>query len=272
MIACNALPLTGPLVWQQLTVGGTTPGARYAHAAFYDPVRDRMVIFGGGNTQTWAMSLSGSLAWTQLSTTGTPPGDFYDGTGIYDSHRDRFVYFGGWLANYQNSRTFALSLSGTPTWSELTPAGPLPGGKSGAAGIYDPLRDRMVIHGGQYDGGMTVHYTDATAFALEWGDIVSVPTATGAGATLQLVRPNPGGGTQAFEIELATELTEGDIDIFTVTGQRVWSRTLRSLGPGRHVIEWNGRRGHGTRVAPGVYLARLRAGAIYSTRRFVRID
>ena len=47
---------------------------------------------------------------------------------------------------------WALSLSGSPTWAQLAPAGTPPGAWYGHSAIYDPARDRMVVFGGN-DGG-----------------------------------------------------------------------------------------------------------------------
>ena len=77
--------------------------ARSGHSAIYDPVRDRMVVFGGysgtGYTyflnDVWVLSLAGMPAWTQLTPTGTPPSARYGHSAIYDPVRDRMVVFGG---------------------------------------------------------------------------------------------------------------------------------------------------------------------------------
>ena len=47
-------------------------------------------------------------------------------TAIYDPVRDRMVVFGGYDGNGNRNDVWALSLSGSPAWSELTPAGSLP--------------------------------------------------------------------------------------------------------------------------------------------------
>ena len=56
---------------------GTPPSARDGHTAIYDPVRDRMVVFGGDDgalrNDVWALTLSGSPAWSALAPVGTPP-------------------------------------------------------------------------------------------------------------------------------------------------------------------------------------------------------
>ncbi len=76
------------------------PGPRGWHAAIYDPVRDRMVVFGGTNGPTtfgdvWALSLGDTAAWTQLSPAGAGPGARSTLSAIYDAPRDRIVFYGG---------------------------------------------------------------------------------------------------------------------------------------------------------------------------------
>ena len=89
-----------------------------------------MVVFGGVDStarylnDVWALSLAGTPAWTQLTPAGTPPSARSDHSAIYDPVRDRMVVFGGILdgVRYRND-VWALSLAGTPAWTQLTPAG-----------------------------------------------------------------------------------------------------------------------------------------------------
>jgi len=130
------------------------PTRRCAHSAIYDPVRDRMVVFGGAGDRgylndVWALSLAGTPAWTRLTPSGTPPGIRYAHSAIYDPVRDRVVVFGGSPgAGYFND-VWALSLAGTPAWTQLTPTGTPPSGRLCHSAIYDPVRDRMVVFGGR---------------------------------------------------------------------------------------------------------------------------
>ena len=69
--------------WQLLNspgVGSDIPGKRVGHSAILDPVRNRMVVFGGRSSyldynDVWALSLSGDPVWTLLVPSGaSPPG------------------------------------------------------------------------------------------------------------------------------------------------------------------------------------------------------
>src|SRR5262249_26143358 len=56
------LTLSGTSTWTQLAPSGTPPSGRYGFTAIYDPVRQRMIVFGGLDNSavrndTWALSL-----------------------------------------------------------------------------------------------------------------------------------------------------------------------------------------------------------------------
>jgi hypothetical protein len=155
------LPLTDPSHWSQIYVVGETPSGRSGHTAIYDPVRDRMVIFGGwpggspdaGLNDTWALSIGMTPApWSQLAPLGTPPSARFGHAAIYDPVRDRIVVFGGYDGSLRND-AWALSLSGTPAWSQLNPSGAPPSARSNHTAIYDPVGDRMVVFGGMDASG-----------------------------------------------------------------------------------------------------------------------
>jgi len=65
------LSLSGPPAWSALGPTGTPPTARYAHTAIYDPVRDRMVIFGGYDGSSYRNDVW-RLTWSSLVTVDPP--------------------------------------------------------------------------------------------------------------------------------------------------------------------------------------------------------
>ena len=128
----------------------------------YDSARHRVIRFGGlgygtGPTNdVWVQDLDSGAGWARLETAGTPPTPRYGHCSIYDPIRDRFIIFGGdrgfcdpeYQKNCQVNEVWALTLSGVPTWQQLAIAGPLPERRWAASAIYDPVRDRMIVWGG----------------------------------------------------------------------------------------------------------------------------
>src|SRR2546428_2750684 len=88
------LALSGKPTWSKLSPSGIKPAARSFHTATYDPMRDRMIVFGGGGNDVWALSL-GSPLWSQLAPTGVLPAARTEHSAIYDPLRDRLVVFSG---------------------------------------------------------------------------------------------------------------------------------------------------------------------------------
>ena len=75
---------------------GNATGPRSQHTAIYDPVRQRMVVYGGGFywNDVWALSLT-TLEWTQLFPQGRPVAGRIGHGAVYDPARDAMVIFGG---------------------------------------------------------------------------------------------------------------------------------------------------------------------------------
>ena len=175
-----ALSLSGTPEWSQLVPAGASPKPRYGHAAVYDPAGDRIVMLGGSDgdsllADAWALSLA-DPQWTELDPSGTGPSARYRHSAVYDPVLGRAVVFGGSDPNREND-LWALALDGTPAWSELIDLG-TPIYRLGHTAIYDPLRDRMVVFGGQTAGSYTER-ADARQLTLS-GDMkwsgIAVPT------------------------------------------------------------------------------------------------
>jgi len=185
-----ALTLGAGSNWQQLPVSsGPTTGQ---HTAIYDPVRDRMVIFGGHEwwldcafggplcnscveqpffrywrEQCWALSLSPGLAWTSI-VIGGEPHTRAGHSAIYDPLRDRMVIYGGWYEDCNCafahtpsdfSDATALVFGSQQAW--LSVAGGAPGEHIyGSRAVFEPSHHSMLVYGGvegvPYWGGYAV--------------------------------------------------------------------------------------------------------------------
>ena len=155
-----ALDLAEPMTWHLLAPASPSgaPDPRAAHVAIYDPVRDRMIVHGGIHlsthyADTWALSLARGGEWQPLAPGGVAP-QVYGHSAIYDARRDRMIVFGGRTTAYTgyfSNAVDALSLGAAPAWTRMAVAGVPPSARDAHTAIYDPLRDRMVVYGGQDD-------------------------------------------------------------------------------------------------------------------------
>ena len=75
-----------------------------------------------------------------------------------------------------------------------------------------------------------------------------------AGFTLAGARPNPARGDLMLSFTLP-DSRGARLELLNVAGARVWTREVGALGPGAHHV-----RVAASRLAPGVYVARLTRG------------
>jgi hypothetical protein len=193
--------------WQLLTPGGgEPPPERQDGRMLYDPGSDRMILFGGQVTigvdhtfphnpglgtphfygDTWALQLRDSLAWSQLVTIGPAPGPRDGGLLVLDTKRNRVLLFGGRDSLGAMNDVWALSLSGTPAWTQLAPGGAPPSPRYQMFGCYDFAEDRLVVAGGVSASGALLD-----AFALPLSDSASTWTALTTLGTPATMGPYP---------------------------------------------------------------------------------
>ena len=177
------LSLAGPPTWTKLATTGTPPSPRSGHVLLFDSRRERLLLFGGTDSivhnDCWALDLTVVPAeWGQGFPTGTPPSRRAYCQAVYDSLNDRAIVFGG--ADSIDANTGPVSVAGDLwelplteplAWAPLAATGTPPSPRAGAAVVYDPVGQRMVLFSG-YDGNLV---TDAFTLSLggspAWADL-----------------------------------------------------------------------------------------------------
>jgi hypothetical protein len=83
--------------------------------------------------------------------------------------------------------------------------------------------------------------------------------------------PNPSRGPATLSFSLP-HAGRASLAVYDVAGRQLARVADATFAAGRHEFTWDGRDDAGRRVAAGVYLLRLEAGSVASTRRVVRLD
>jgi hypothetical protein len=163
-VLTNADGTGGTPGWTQLSPTGKPPSPRRTAGAAYDSANNRMIIYGGGNAcesplgDVWVLTaangLAGTLNWTQLNVAGESPAGRFVCCTVYDATNNMLIVFGGQTATVAATNdTWVLShangLGGTPTWTLLNPAGPLPVPRDGAVAAYNSTLNALVVFGGE---------------------------------------------------------------------------------------------------------------------------
>ena len=127
------LKLRGNPEWTLLNTQGTRPIPRRSGTAIFDPLRNRMIVYGGfdavmGSDQflgdTWALDFdSDPPAWTELHPAGTTPSQRVCGPAAYDPLSDRMIFYGGWSGTSYLNDTEFLNWGGSTSEALLTGSG-----------------------------------------------------------------------------------------------------------------------------------------------------
>jgi hypothetical protein len=151
--------------WEKRTpVGGSQPTPRTEHAMAYDPVRERVLLFGG-NDGTFCQDLwewdGVTGTWTDRTPPGAKPTPRQNAGLVWDVARSRAVLFGGGETDGANPKSDTWEWDGASgTWILQNPATP-PAPRQGHGMAYDPDRQRVLMFGGSTGSG----YKDDT---WEW--------------------------------------------------------------------------------------------------------
>ncbi len=171
----------------------------------------------------------------------------------------------------------AGSLGDLMGWIQLTPAGAVtlsrfinfPGNDETASGACFDGANHFVIAGYQkYDGDHNfalARFETTVNASLGVDDPVAGPVAA---VRLGPAFPNPLVGRASLAFELPRDGTVRLV-VFDASGRRVRTLADGAFLAGRHRVAWDGADDRGTRVAPGVYYARLEAGTASARRAIV---
>jgi len=271
-----ALSLGSSPSWSTLSPSGTAPAARSFSSAIYDPIGDRMLVFGGTNGSTdysdlWALTVADATAPAQVTNlaasldcgsgvvtvTWTAPGDDgRSGTACsYDLRwYDHTITTSNWSSAWHLSAPTPQAAGGSETFQDSD----LPACTTfhWALKTTDDAGNVSVLSN---NAGVTVPCDGCGGFARP---------APVDRLALFAPTPNPTRGVLqiAYAIPLPAGGSSAQLGIFDVSGRRV--RLLRQgpLGAGAHAEQWDLRTENGSRVAAGLYFVRLRVGGERLTR------
>lgn len=178
--------------WHPIGSGG--PGVRFWPGAVVDVAGSRALVFGGGSSSTpmtlgtehadlWSYDFA--TGWSQLAPIGAPSVRA-EALTLFDASRRRLIVHGGRYSAInkvrERSDTWMYDVASN-TWSELA-AGTF-GGRWAEAGIYDPVRDRLIAVGGR-DTLQT--FSDLHALPLGAGGTWTPLPASGPAPPLSFVQ------------------------------------------------------------------------------------
>jgi Galactose oxidase, central domain len=259
--------------WSLLNSGPPGMSGRTSAVTLYDPVDDRMILFGGGSllfqsqtseNDTWAFSFSSS-SWTQLAPAGPLPAKRHAAAAYYDPGRRCVVIFGGATAltggsnqQWQSHNDIWELVLDRPAWTQrtVTPGGWIPDPRKSAAHAYDSIRDQLTIFGG--DHGITCdacedHIIYGDTWTLLGASTTSVdPVAPNTALAIERVGPNPSrsGVELSFNLPVAQTVS---IEVLDLAGRRVAAKPAAEFSAGRHQVRVD----ETARLSPGLYFLKL---------------
>jgi len=144
--------------WIQMKAQGApgSPSARKRHSMVWDPIGNRVIMFGGENALGskndlwWYEPISNT--WTQKKTgvaDGSPPSRYFHSM-VWDSVGQRMIMFGGRDASYTNKNDLWWYDPETNTWQVqiAQDADGSPTARYSQSMVWDPIGQRVIMFGG----------------------------------------------------------------------------------------------------------------------------
>jgi hypothetical protein len=159
-------------LWTQVNAAPPLPTFRSEAALAYDSVRQKVIMFGGGNSNrrlndTWEWNGSN---WTEIIIAGNRP-SIRDGAAMaYDAHRNVTVLFGG------DADNDTWEYNGV-AWFPITTVS-VPPVRDNHTMVYDSVRHRMVMFGGAaFIAGTTSYLQDTWEYdGTNWFNVTPAGT------------------------------------------------------------------------------------------------
>lgn len=172
--------------WEPLATTGTPAPARMLHVAVFDPVDDRMIVYGGWGPgggflgyfgDAWQLDFSvDPPRWSEIPVSGVRARG--NATAVYDAGGRRMLVYGGYavapgsgLQDYTNE-IWELALDGPPTWTRRATHGAGMRRAEGVRSTYDASRNRWIVSGGL--GRIRTGFADPDWF----NDVTAIDLAT----------------------------------------------------------------------------------------------
>jgi hypothetical protein len=162
--------------WTEISAFG--PQARYSHNAIWDSGRNTLVLFGGQNgtkfyDDVWEFDPAQSL-WTQVTFAGSAPAARSGAGAAFDQAGHLFITHG--LTNQGRSDdTWQYDLAAR-SWTEVSPANKRPVKRCLMRAVWDSLKQRLIIFGGQTDSTPILDDLWAWSPVTDWQELARNPS------------------------------------------------------------------------------------------------
>jgi len=174
--------------WSLVDATGDVPSGRSTATAVYDPMSDRLLVFGGNTATSATFTASGDLyaldlasaMWTRIDATGAPSPRLYHSATIVGREMIVFGGTGSFTGPFLGD-AYAFDLD-AGTWRGVASSGPE--SRFGAEIVADQARGAAILFGGH----------DGTALGNR-NDVWSLDVASG---TWTMMRPGDDPGSPAI--------------------------------------------------------------------------
>lgn len=251
------------LTWTQLFPSGTSPVPRYAHTAVYDPVDQRMIVFGGiapystGFNDVWELDLTdGAEVWQQLSPTGGTPPARCRHFGVYNSVSNEMIV--GFGYDYTGvtilySDVWVLDLNSLE-WRDVSNGGFAIRPRRGACAAFYSDGEVTFIFGGHVLWGWYLHET----YLLDGGPTMvhEYDNSIILDNEYLMIETNPNRGSVKMDLFIP-EPEVIMLKVVDISG-RVVSTIIDQMRYSGHCIAvWEGTDNQGNRLPAGTYFGIL---------------